>query len=122
MLTAVDLLGDFINSPDWSPRWMTVAEIAAELERLGFWEQPPFGDYADEARLDFVAGILDRPNADGEPAWARVGARFKPCALLTDEDHGLIQDWLDERRAALDDDLCRILLGERPYAGMARRR
>jgi hypothetical protein len=120
MPTAVDLLSDLTGAPGWSPRWMTVAEIAAELDRLGFWKQPPFRGYAGKARLDFLAGILTRPGALGDQAWVQRGSQFKPAALLTEEDHALIQEWLDERRAALNEDLSRILLDEpRPGAEAA---
>ncbi len=108
------LLDDLARSPEWSPRWMTVAEIAAELERLDFWEQPALRRYAGEARLDFLAGLLAHACAEEGPAWAQMGARFKHSALLTEKDHALLAGWLDDRRAALNEDLSRILLGEPP--------
>ena len=101
MPTAVDLLRGLTGSPDWSPRWMTVGEIADELERFGFWERPGLRGYEGKARLDFLLALLTRPNA----AWARMGPHFKPSALLTARDRELIEEWLDE-------DLSRILLGE----------
>jgi hypothetical protein len=110
--TAADLLSDLTSSPGWPPRWMTVAEVAAELARLGFWEQPPFRGYTGKARLDFLTGILSNPDAGGDPTWVQMGPRFKHSALLTEEDHALIREWLDERRAAFNEDLSRILLGE----------
>jgi hypothetical protein len=116
MPTAADLLSDLTGSPDWPPWWMSVAEIAAELDRLGFWEQPPFRGYTGKARLDFLSGALTRPGAEGDQTWVQMGSRFKPAALLREEDHALIQEWLAERRAALNDDLSRILLDEpRPW-------
>src|SRR5579872_1040284 len=34
MRTAQDLLSEAAGTPGWPPRWMTVDEVAAELERL----------------------------------------------------------------------------------------
>jgi hypothetical protein len=93
---------------------MTVAEIAAELDRVGFWEQPPVRGYRGKVRLDFLTGVLTHPTAEGGETWVRMGSRFKLAALLTEEDHALIREWLDERRAALNEDLSCILLGEPP--------
>jgi hypothetical protein len=112
MWTALDLLGEAARTPDWPPRWMTVDEVAAELERRGLWERPPLRAYAGQARLNFLAVALPRPGGDGRPAWAQRGQLFKPAALLTAEDHALIRDWLDEYNAAFNEDLSRILLGE----------
>jgi len=109
MRTAQDLLSEAAGTPGWPPRWMTVDEVAAELERLGLWERPPLRAYAGQARLDFLADALPRA---GRPGWAQMGRRFKPAALLTEEDHALLRDWLDEFNAALNEDLSRILLGE----------
>jgi hypothetical protein len=112
MRTALDLLSDAARTPGWPARWLTVDEVAAELDRLGLWQRPALRAYAGQARLDFLAAGLPRPAPDGRPAWAQLGRRFKPAALLTAEDHALIRDWLDEYHAALNEDLSRILLGE----------
>jgi hypothetical protein len=112
MPTALDLLSDAARTAAWPARWMTVDEVAAELDRLGLWGRPPLCAYTGQARLDFLAAALPRPGRDGRPAWAQMGRRFKPAALLTAEDHALVRDWLDEYHAALNEDLSRILLGE----------
>ncbi|HZY87209.1 MAG TPA: hypothetical protein VFE78_20400 [Gemmataceae bacterium] len=109
MRTALELLNEAAGTPGWPPRWLTVDEVAAELERRGLWERPPLRAYAGQARLDFLAGALPRA---GHPAWAQLGRRFKPAVLLTEADHALLRDWLDEYNAALNEDLARILLGE----------
>ena len=106
MATAVDLWSDVAGAAVWPARWLTLAEVAAELERFGFWRRPPFQAYTRRERLAFLAGALTGP------AWARMGPRFKPVALLTEEDRALREQWLDEYRAGLNEDLSRILLGE----------
>jgi hypothetical protein len=94
---------------------MTVEEVAVEMDRHGLWEQEPFRRHRGQARLDFLADIL-RGDCDDEEdhVWTRVGYRYKHAALLTDEDQALREDWVQSRRAAFDDDLSRILLGESP--------
>jgi hypothetical protein len=114
MPTAVNLLSDLTSSPDWSPDWMTIEEIAAELERRGVWDQRPFRRYHGPARLEFLSNVLRSNGHDEEPIWAEMGARFKHSATLTPEDQSVLQDWSEARRAAFDEDLCRILLGEQP--------
>ena len=106
MATAVDLWSDVAGAAVWPARWLTLAEVAAELERFGFWRRPPFQAYTRRERLAFLAGALTGP------AWARMGPLYKPAALLTEEDHALRERWLDEYRAGLNEDLSRILLGE----------
>jgi hypothetical protein len=93
---------------------MTVAEIAAELGRHGFWEQPACRGYTDRGRLDFLTGVLGNLDVGGNRTWVQMGPQFKHSALLTEEDHAGVRKWLDERRAALNEDLSRILLGEPP--------
>jgi hypothetical protein len=112
MRTAFDVLSEAAGTAGWPARWMTVDEVAAELDRRGYWERLALRAYAGQARLDFLAAALPRPGRDGRPAWAQMRRRFKPAALLTAEDHTLLREWLDEYHAALNEDLSRILLGE----------
>ncbi len=82
----------------------TVAELAAALERLGFSVQPPLHEETDRAALDFLARLLEGPAASKEHL-ARI------------------REWLDARRDACNEDLSRILLGERyPSAAVEKSR
>src|ERR1700733_4237405 len=105
MPNTVNLLSKVTSSPDWPPHWMTIEEIAAELDRRGLLHRQPFSPLNPRTRLDFLRGILVGPT------WVRLGLRIKHAALLTDVDHALVEDWLEERDAALDEDLARIILG-----------
>src|SRR5690349_16155881 len=91
---------------------MTVAEIADELGRRGLWGQPPFRGYTAGARLDLLTDLLGKPDARGNPTWVQMGPRFKHAARLTEDDHARLREWREERRAALNEGLSRILLGE----------
>jgi hypothetical protein len=87
---------------------MTLAEMDAELERLQFWDHPTLRVPAGPARLDLLDSFL---SGDAQN-WVQMGQQFKHAARLTEEDRALVRDWCDERRAALNEDLARILLGE----------
>jgi hypothetical protein len=91
---------------------MTVADIADELGRRGFWGQAPFREYTTEARLDLLMALLGKPDAGGSRTWVQMGPRFKHVALLTEEDHARLREWREEHRAAFNEDVSRILLGE----------
>jgi hypothetical protein len=108
MRTAAALLSDLATSPHWPARWMTVAEIAAELERRGFWEAHDLAAPTGAARLEVLRGLL----SEGRRAWVQRGPLFKHAALLTDEDRALLADGPDDGLEALNEDLGRILLGE----------
>jgi hypothetical protein len=114
MRNAVNLLSEVMSSPDWSAGWMTIEEIAAEMERRGLWDQRPFRSHRGRQRLDYLAEILRANGMEEDRIWMQMGSRFKHTAILTDEDHALFEDWLEARRAAFDEDLSRILLGEPP--------
>jgi hypothetical protein len=112
MPTAVDILGELGRSPGWPARWMTVAEIAVELEQRGVWEQPAFVGYTGKGRLDFLSGVLTSRDGLGKLGWVRLGAEFKPAAILSEEDQALLPPASEEGSDALNEDISRILLGE----------
>jgi hypothetical protein len=114
MPSAVNLLSDITSSPDWSPVWMTIEEIAAELDRRGLWKQRPFRRFGERERLDFLESVLGGNSMGEGSIWMRMGSRFKHNAILTDDDQTLLQDWNEARRVDFDEDLSRILLGEPP--------
>jgi hypothetical protein len=91
--------------PDWCPRGTPLADFAARLESLGFWEQLA-GARTEQDRLDFLAGLLAQ-KAEG-------GSAAVLDATLTVTVRTLLERWLDEYREALNEDLARILLGEPP--------
>ncbi len=107
-------LSELTCADNWPARWMTLGEIAAELDRRGAWDKLRFRGRGHKARLDFLASILRDQGAGGDETWVRMGSCYKHAALLTDDDRVLVAEWLEKRRAAFDEDLCRILLGETP--------
>jgi hypothetical protein len=71
-----------------SPGGPTIEAIAAALEALGFAVEPPLSSYTSQAEIEMLAGLIE---------W--------------DAGQTRIQEWLDDRRDALNEDLARILLG-----------
>jgi hypothetical protein len=91
---------------------MTLQEIDEQLAGLGFWERHPVPNPGGHSRLVALRALL----VGLDRTWVQLGRRFKPAGLLTREDWTLLRDWADESRDALNDDLARILLGERDTA------
>jgi hypothetical protein len=114
MRNAVNLLSEIMSSPDWSPAWMTLEEINAAMNERNMWAQRPFRNYQGGARLALLDKIIRNHSGTGEALWVQMGSRFKHAALLTDDDQVRLQDWQEACRAAFDEDLNRILLGEPP--------
>jgi hypothetical protein len=80
----------------FSSTGVTVEAIAAALEGLGFSVDPPLPSYTNKAGIEFLVGLLELPGP----------------ASITHANRRRIQQWLDDRRDALNEDLSRILLGE----------
>jgi hypothetical protein len=91
MSTREKLFGGQSASLAPSPGRPKIEIIAAALQERGFSVEPPLPRYTTQAELDMLTGLLK---------W--------------DADSTRIQEWLDDRRDALNEDLSRILLGEPP--------
>jgi hypothetical protein len=80
-----DALERLTRSAAWPPRWLTIPEFVAELDRQGFWTQRGAGlsERTKQCFLRFAfAWQRDR---DGMPVWARVGFSYLHSRLLAEE-------------------------------------
>ena len=82
-------------------------DIAGRLERLGFWEQSAFATSTEQARLDFLAEMFERNVGEGSSP--------EEIGFVTQDVRLLLQQWLNEYRDGLNEDLSRILLGEASF-------
>jgi hypothetical protein len=104
IMPAIDLSSSPTAPPEWWPRQKLFGDIAGRLERLGFWEQSAFVGRTEQARLDFLAELFERNVGEGTSP--------EEVGFVTQDVRVLLQQWLNEYRDGLNEDLSRILLGE----------
>jgi hypothetical protein len=110
-------------SPDWPDRWMTAAQMEAEMERRGLWQQPPFDRYTGRDRLNFLTAALQGDNGKGDQCWVSMGSEYKACDRINENDRRRVIGWCWELNARISHDFECYRLGmpkpekERPNAG-----
>lgn len=86
----------------WPDRWMTIPEIAAELDDWCFWDSAGLAGWSAEGRESWLRRALATEEEDGRAIWLRMGRRYKHFALVR-QNRGDLDDyltWVAEQRSA----------------------
>src|SRR5262245_46484241 len=96
-------LSERMRAAAWPDRWMTLAEIDAELDDLKVWaERDGLTTGSAESRQHWLRAALQRHDDEGRLVWLRMGARYKHFdrvrQIRSDVDDYLV--WVAETRDA----------------------
>jgi hypothetical protein len=102
MADLIRALDERTRSPLWPDRWLTLSEMASELDDQNFWNYAGFAAWSVEGRLHWLRAALATRDEAGRSIWLRMGGRYKHFGLVR-QNRDDIDDyltWAAEARAA----------------------
>lgn len=99
---------------DWTDRWLTVPQMAEELERIGFWKETAVSTFDQDQRLQWLQQQLNSTDEEGSPIWCEIGGQYKHPHQMTDADWADNNEFTEDQKASLFDMMYRDFVLEEP--------
>jgi hypothetical protein len=80
------------SDKDWPDRWLTVAQIRDDLERIGFWQRAPLNALDQAGRLEWLEDRLISTDDEGYKFYARIGGEYKHGSKMTEADKRMFEE------------------------------